>query len=496
MINHLLLYLFLFPLLGTVILIFVNENKLNTLKTIAAITTGIQMWIIVQLIFNFDTNIGYLQYVEQISWINLLNIDFIIGLNGINLVFLTLSTILFFTAIFINWKERYHQKSFYVLIMLLNTAVTGLFMSYDLFLFTVFYGIALFSTFLLITLFTEKSNGYTAGFFTFCALTSFCLIIIGVLLINNQAVSYSFNLYALAQNPSILSNIQTSGFYIFLIGFIIITPIVPFQSWYLGAIETAPTSLAVILLALIPKIGIFGILNILLPLFPQSTFRFAVLFGIIGSLNILYFAFTVFSHTDYRKIIGHFTGFSTALIFIGLSSIISGRLQQSAATISGLNGVVIYSFSSALIIIGLLLIPKVRDHITNLAAEPPSNRWVAVFMLLMVLASAIGLPGFLNFIGQFLCLIGAFHHWSTAVMSLLAMIGLVLVGIKFFRIISDTIHQNNQIQFSIKENEISFEFIVLPIILIFLFFLGIFPGAILQFINHSLRDIATSLTTL
>ena len=139
MINHLLLYLFLFPLLGTVILIFVNENKLNTLKTIAAITTGIQMWIIVQLIFNFDTNIGYLQYVEQISWINLLNIDFIIGLNGINLVFLTLSTILFFTAIFINWKERYHQKSFYVLIMLLNTAVTGLFMSYDLFLFTVFY---------------------------------------------------------------------------------------------------------------------------------------------------------------------------------------------------------------------------------------------------------------------------------------------------------------------------------------------------------------------
>ena len=480
--NHLLLSLLALPIIGTIILILIQENKTAVLKTISAIITGLQLWLVLQLISNFDRSANYLQFVEQISWIKLLNINFIIGLNGINLLFLAMSTMVFFVTVFINWRAETKQKTFYVLLMLVNIGTTGLFISFDLFLFVMFYGIALFSTSLLITLFSKNSDH---GNFAMHALISFCLIIIGILLINNHNPENGFNLYTLSQNSSVLSGIQTSGFFVFFIGFLFISPIVPFHSWYSGVVENTNTALAVIVLSLVSKISVFGILHIVIPLFPQTTLKYGIIFGILAFFSVLYFALSVFSYKNYRKIVVYFTGFSNAFIFLGLSAILSVNFQSTDAATTGINGAVIQSVSSAMIIIILLLVPKIHRLTTRQSSSAQSNRWVATFLLLMVLTAGIGLPGFLNFIGQFLCLTSAFQQLLTGIFTVAAMLGIVLVGIQFFKIITDTIRDTGQFNFFISDNEISNELVIIPLILILLLFLGLFPGTITEIIRPS-----------
>ncbi|MBN2601141.1 MAG: hypothetical protein JXR87_04035, partial [Candidatus Marinimicrobia bacterium] len=404
--NHLLLTILGLPVLGTFILILIKEENSFVLKTIAAIVTGLQLWLVIQLLSNFDKSAGYLQFVEHFSWINLLNIDFIIGLNGINLLFLALSTVIFFAIVFISWQLENRQKSFFVLMMLLNTGITGLFIAYDLFLFLMFYGIALFSMFLLITLFTSKSENINNGYFGMYALISFCLVTIGILVINNHSSLYGFNLNTLARNPGVLTDIQTRGFFIFLIGFLLITPVVPFHTWLVPAAGNSIASVSILLLALFSKISIFGILHILIPLFPHSSMQFALIFGILGLISILYFAFCVFSFPQYRKIVIYFTGFLNGFIYLGLSALLSIRQQNQDAALAGLNGAVIQAISAGLLILIMMLLPKIRHTAMEKSLISNTNHWVVMFMMLMILLAGIGLPGFLDFIGQFLCLSG------------------------------------------------------------------------------------------
>lgn len=494
--NHLLLSILALPVAGTFILIIIKEQKTIVLKTISAIITGMQLWIVVQLISGFDNSVGYLQFVEHLSWINLLHIDFIIGLKGINLLFLALANVVFFTLVFTDWQMETRQKSFFVLTMLLNAGITGLFIAFDLFLFLMFYGITLFAASLLIAMFTPKSENVGYGQFGMHALISFSLITIGILIINNQNQLAGFNLNILAQNPASLSNIQTAGFFIFLLGFLFLTPLAPFHTWYISSAEKSITSVSILILTLLSKISIFGILHIVIPLFPQSSVRFALVFGVLGLISILYFAFAVFSFHQYRKIIIYFTGYTNALAFLGLAALLSVKYQNPDAAITGLNGAVIQSIASALIIFVMMLVPKIHSVTINNSSDNFPNRWIATFLMLIVFMAGIGLPGFLNFVGQFLCFSGAFRQFSTGVFTVAAMIGLILVGIQFFKIIQSTIQKTGDYEFTVNAKEISNEMVIIPAILILLFLLGVFPGAILQIIDrsvYSLIEFATAI---
>ena len=494
--NHLLLTILGLPVLGTFILILIKEEKSTVLKTISAVVTGLQLWVVIQLISNFDKSLEYLQFVEHFSWINLLNIDFVIGLNGINLLFLALSTVIFFSTVFISWRLVKRQKSFFVLIMLLNSGITGLFIAYDLFLFLMFYGITLFSMFLLITLFTSKSENMNNGHFGIYALISFCLITIGILVINNQNPLSGFNLSVLTHNPGVLTGIQTGGFFIFLIGFLMIAPIVPFHTWLVPAAGNSITPVSILLLALFTKISIFGTLQIVIPLFPQSSMQYALIFGILGLLSILYFAFCVFSFSMYRKIVIYFTGFLNAFIFLGLSALLSIKQQNLDAALAGLNGAVIQALSAGLLSLIMVLLPKIRRRALDKTTVSGTNRWAVMFMMFLVLLAGIGLPGFLNFIGQFLCLSGAFHLLSTGIFSIIALLGLILVGVQFFKIIRSTIQATNEFEFKVNPNEVNNEIIIIPAILIALFLLGIFPEIILQIIDRSVYSLVEFITAI
>ncbi len=153
--SHPLSTILILPLIGVITLLFIQNKRKSAIKTISAIVVGLQLWLSLQIFFNFDTTTNYLQFVDHYSWINLFSIDFIIGINGLNLPFVLLSSIVLFLSIFISWNLEHQQKAFYILLMIFDFGIIGVFIAFDLFLFISFLGILLFSTFFLISLFTS-----------------------------------------------------------------------------------------------------------------------------------------------------------------------------------------------------------------------------------------------------------------------------------------------------------------------------------------------------
>lgn len=493
--NHLLLTILVLPIIGTLILIFIRENRISIIKSVAAIICGLQLWIIIQLLTSFDKTVSYLQFAEHINWINLLNIDFIIGINGINLLYLALAGIVFFTTVFISWRIENQQKSFFVLFLLLNIGITGVLIAFDLFLFLMFYGLTLFAMFILVTLFSPQSANFQTGHFGVNALVSFCLVMIGTLIVNNQNPGFGFNLVTFAQNPGLPANVSNAGFILFLIGFLIIAPVFPFHSWLAAAVHETITPVSILLLALFSQIGIFGILHILFPLFPGHAVQSAILFAILGLIGALYYAFSVISISNFKKIVLYFAGYLNAFVLLGLSALLAIKFQTPDAAFTGLNGAIILSTASGLITLLLLLLPKayqsvIKDDAIN------GNRWQLKFMILLILLAGLGLPGFLIFVGQYLCLSGAFYQISTRIISIFALSGLILIGVQFFRIIRAIIRPDNRFDFFVKTAEIQNEKIIIPMIIIILLLLGIFPESILKYLNQSIDNLMELLTIL
>jgi len=217
--------------------------------------------------------------------------------------------------------------------------------------------------------------------------------------------------------------------------------------------------------------------------------QFALIFGILGLVSILYFAFCVFSFPQYRKIVIYFTGFLNAFVYLGLSALLSIKQQNPDAALAGLNGTVIQAISAGLLILIMMLLPNIRRTALEKSLIPNTNRWAVMFMMLIILLAGIGLPGFLNFIGQFLCLSGAFHLLSTRIFSVIALLGLILIGVQFFKIIRSTIQATNEFDFTTDLNEINNEVIIASAILIMLFLLGIFPETVMQIIDRSVYSL-------
>ncbi len=495
MANHQLFTILLLPVLGMLILLTIREKKTKIIRTVSAIVTGLQLWIILQLFFAFDKSASYLQFVDHFSWINLLSIDFIIGLNGINLPFLILSGLIFFLTVFIAWKLEEHPKSFYVLLMALNSGISGLFMAFDLFLFLLFFGITLFSLFLLINLFTDRSDTNSVIQYGIFALISFSLVTIGILLVTINNPLSTFNLSTLANNLSPSPGVQIAGFLILLSGFLFLSPILPFHSWLIPIVNNINAPIAILILALFTKISIFGILHIILPLFPNMARDLALIFGIIGLINILYFAFCTFSYKQFRKIISYFTGYQNAIIFMGLSAILAIRQNTTSAAVTGLNGVILQVIGASLVIIVLILLPKLISESASRDTNNLAGQWSIKFAVTLTLLAAIGIPGYLNFIAQFFCTLAVFQTTSTRILTIIALVGPLFIGVKFFKIIRGTITGNSEVEYNLNTNG-SNEYLITAALLILLILLGLFPGIILQTINQSVQYLVNHLVSI
>ncbi|MFQ6619001.1 MAG: NuoM family protein, partial [Fidelibacterota bacterium] len=244
--GHLLTWVTFFPVLGALIILLIPRDKENTIKIVAAVATGVQLWLAIQLFLAFDKTSTEMQFVEHYTWIKSFNIEYFMGVDGLSVPMILLTALLSFICIFASWNINKAVKGYFALFLLLDTGMTGVFVALDFFLFYVFWEIMLLPMYFLIGIWGGPRREYAAIKFFLYTLLGSVLILLSMLALYFTTEPHTFNMLRLIQNNDYGRTFQIIVFLALYIGFAIKVPVFPFHTWLPDAHVEAPTPISVI----------------------------------------------------------------------------------------------------------------------------------------------------------------------------------------------------------------------------------------------------------
>ena len=400
------------PLIGALLLILLPSKNTELIKRSALIITLLIAAFSVLLATRFDRDIEQFQFTQSNSWISAFNVNFAVGIDGISLVLILLSTFLVPIVILATWHEsdsgRWSTKVFYILILLLETLMIGVFAATDLFLFYVFFEAMLVPIYFLIGGYGSGNKSAAAVKFLLYSLFGGLLMlasVIGLYIISGNQTGATFDLGQLA-TLQIDNRTEYFLFLGFFIAFAIKAPLWPFHTWLPDAAKSATPGTSVLLLGVLDKVGTYGMIRFCIQLFPDATKTFTPLIITLAVISIIYGAFMAIGQRDIKGLIAftsisHF-GFITMGIF--------------AMTSQGMSGASLYmvnhGFSTAalFLIAGWMIWRRGSSTISDfggLQRVTPVMAW-GFFIAGM---SSLALPGLPSFVSEFLVLVGTFFHF-------------------------------------------------------------------------------------
>ncbi len=410
----LLSFTILLPLLGAIITGI--TCNINLAKKITLIIASFELVLTLIALFLFNPSDGnHFQLVEHYAWIPNLNIEYLIGIDGISVLFLPMSALLTVIAIIASWNSVQHQQRLHFALLLALEGVTiGVFLALDTILFFLFWELTLPPIFFLISLWGIGPERRTAAMkYTLFMLAGgvpllFAVIILAINHANDVGGTLSQNLsfsLPLLLETKLPDNLQPIVFTLFLLGFSVKAPFFPFHTWLPSVAMEGPTQLTSLLLGL--KLGIYGILRFAIPLAPSAAVEYSWALGILGAITLIYAGLIALQQTNLRRLLAYASISHVGLIIIGISSL----------TIQGIQGAIFQLVNFTLISSSLMLIAgfiqhrlgstEIR-HLSGLAKVMPR---LITFYFFFVLAS-IGLPGTSGFPAELLLIFGALtaHH--------------------------------------------------------------------------------------
>jgi NADH-quinone oxidoreductase subunit M len=403
------------PLVGAVLALLAGgrgdrPEREPLVRNVALLTSLVTFAATLWLWWRFDPASAEFQFVERYDWIRTFNIQYYIGVDGISLFLVVLTGFLTPLALLSSW-ESVHKgvKTFSFFILALETAMLGVFVSIDLFLFYVFWDAVLIPMYFLIGIWGYERRIYAAVKFILYTMAGSVLMLVAIIGLayahaqSNRAIS--FNLLDLYNVP--LSPQMESWFFLaFTLAFIIKVPLFPFHTWLPDAHVEAPTAGSVILAGVMLKMGTYGLLRFSFPLFPEAASAFSPVLALLAVIGIVYGALVAMVQPDMKKLVAYSSVSHLGFVVLGLCAMNLQGVQGSLYQMLN-HGV---STGGLFMIVGML---SDRRH-TRLISEfgglkAVAPRFVAAFLLITL--SSIALPGMNGFVGEFLILIGAFK-WS------------------------------------------------------------------------------------
>ena len=426
------------PLVATILILSLPSSAKAYYKYIALGVTFLQFGLSLYLFGNFDNKLSGIQhldayqFVEQVSWIRMdlgsigkLEIDYLIGVDGISLPLIVLSTLVMLMGIGASWNISKSTKGYFALLMILNMAVVGIFSALDFFLFYVFYEVMLLPLYFLIGIWGGERREYAAiKFFIYTLLGSvlMLLVIVGLYfsVINPATGAHTFNMLHM-MNPanyvdgsffSYIANYhevfgipaRLIGFIVLFFAFAIKVPIVPLHTWLPDAHVEAPTPVSIILAGILLKIGGYGIIRVCYSIFPDIAASTNWWLALIGVVSILYGALNALAQKDLKRMIAYSSVSHMGFVLLGIASLtaegISGAMFQMVS----------HGFlSAALFFLVGVIYDRVHDrYIYNFrglaSLMPKYTAYIAIAFF-----ASLGLPGFSAFIGEAFVIIGAFN---------------------------------------------------------------------------------------
>jgi len=334
------------PLAGAVIIALVPGLSARLVRYIAAVLTLVPLAIAIFLFATFDRSMsmaGTMQFEESISWIPAINANYHLGVDGISLPLLLLTTLLGFLVVLISWKVELRVRQYFIWLLILETSILGVFCSLDLLLFFIFWEIEVIPMYFLISIWGSGRKEYSATKYVIYTLFGSALMLAGILSL--YFATGSLNMVELSQSGlAMIQSIMPAApiFFLLLTGFAVKLPVFPLHTWLPDAHTDAPTAASVVLAGALIKMGGYGMIRICLSIFPQVAQDYAPLLLVLATINVVYGAAVTLRQTDIKRLIAYSSishmGFVLLGIFaLGKFSLVGASLQMfSHGIITGL----------------------------------------------------------------------------------------------------------------------------------------------------------------
>lgn len=418
----------LLPLLGSLCILAVPKENRQLVQKIGLGFSGASFICSLFMMAMYDSSRADIQFVEKLPWIQLFNIQYFIGVDGLSLPLVLLTTLLTVVALIVSLNIDKRVKEYWFWFLLLETGMLGVFAALDFFLFYVFWEITLVPMYFLIGIWGGPRKEYAAVKFFLYTLFGSVFMLLSIIALYFASEPHTFNMLELtAQRDHFLQMglaFQVLVFLGFYVAFAIKVPLFPFHTWLPLAHVEAPTAVSIILAGVLLKMGAYGLMRVNLPMFPNVTKLLLLPLVAIAFINIVYGALVAMAQKDMKRMVAYSSINHMGYAMLGIVSL----------SVVGFNGALLQMVNHGIITGSLFLLVGViydRAHTRDIDAFGGLGAKLPIFTGFTVLASmaSLGLPGLAGFISEFLCFAGAFNTWP--IWTIMSLTG-VLVTAGFF----------------------------------------------------------------
>jgi NADH-quinone oxidoreductase subunit M len=503
------------PALGALGLLLVPRDNAELARRVALAISVVTFLISLALPFGFQPGLGadggvtpYFQFVEQRAWLPMWGVSYAVGIDGVSLWLVVLTTFLLPIVVLSTWDSVHKEvRNFEILLLLLTTAMIGVFVATDLLLFYIFWEFTLIPMTFLIGIWGSTNRVYAARKFflyTFAGSVLMLFAIIGLYVLNRQQLQGADPTYQGTLSFAQLVSDMRSGrfeldtvterllFGAFLLAFAVKVPLWPFHTWLPDAHVEAPTAGSVILAGVLLKLGSYGMIRYNLTLFPEASRWAAPAVAVLAVIGIIYGAIVAFAQTDMKKLIAYSSVSHMGFVVLGIF----------ALNMEGVSGAVIQMINHGLSTGALFLIVGVlyeRRHTRELGQFGGIWKVMPIYagITLLVTLSSAGLPGLNGFIGEFTIMQGAWLSpelgWPFLAFAVLGVVLAAVYLLKFYRAVfmGDATNPANQGLPDLSRRELAaLAVLCVPIVVI-----GVYPYFLFGPMQSAVADVVNNLAT-
>ncbi|MEL7565023.1 MAG: NADH-quinone oxidoreductase subunit M [Dehalobacterium sp.] len=492
MMSALLAIIILAPIAGALTILFIPEKEDVIIKCTAAFFTFISLAASLTAYLTYDVAKGGMQFVMDIPWVNEFGIRFALGVDGISLPLILLTSLVIFTGVFASWDMHHRIKEFFIFLLALVAGVFGVFASLDLFFFYLFFEVAVIPMYILIGVWGSTRKEYAAMKLTLYLLVGSAFVLIGAIAMFLYAADPVKGLGYRTFDIAALSTVkydpafQKFAFFLMMIGFGFLVPMWPLHTWSPDGHVAAPTAVSMLHAGVLMKLGGYGLIRVGLFCFPEGAHYWAPLIATLCTVNATYGAFVAMVQKDLKFVIGYSSVSHMGYVLLGIASMNAVGLDGAVAQMFA-HGIMTALFFSIVGNIYHKAHTRMIAEFGGLAHQMPR---VAYSFMIAGLAS-LGLPGLYNFVAEFAIFMGSIQVYP--VRAIISIFAIVITAIYVLRVMMRVFFGPRNSRWDHMEDAKGIEIVPFVILCGTLILFGVFPDLLMGMINNGVVPLAEKL---